>query len=88
MCFLLQQKQQFEVTMLETKVTASALSFSHVISSPLLFVQQREQRAPGDVLGHDGKLAGVVQTRSDKVDDAGVVEAAEDGDLPAEHVHV
>lgn len=58
------------------------------MSSPLLFVQQSEQRAPGDVLGDDGKLAGIVQTSPDKVDDAGVVEAAEDGDLPAEHVHV
>lgn len=58
------------------------------MSSPLLFVQQSEQRAPRDVLGDDGKLAGIVQTRPDKVDDAGVVEAAEDGDLPAEHVHV
>lgn len=51
-------------------------------------MQQGEQRAPGDVLGDDGKLARVVQTRPDKLDDAGVVEAAEDGDLPAEHVYV
>lgn len=51
-------------------------------------MQQGEQRASGDVLGDDGKLAGIVQTRPDKVDDAGVVEAAEDGHLPAEHVHV
>lgn len=57
-------------------------------SSPLLLVQQREQRASRDVLGDDGKLAGVVQARPHKLDDTGVVEATEDGDLPAEHVHV
>lgn len=51
-------------------------------------MQQVEQGASGDVLGDDGKLAGIVQTRPHKVDDAGVVEAAEDGHLPAEHVHV
>lgn len=57
-------------------------------SSPLLLVQQREQRASRHVLGHDGELAGVVQTRAHKGDDTGVVEATEDGDLSAEHVHV
>lgn len=62
--------------------------FATHTSSPLLFVQQREQRASGDVLGDDGKLAGVIQTCPDKVDDTGVIESAEDGDLPAEHVHV
>lgn len=51
-------------------------------------MQQREQRASRDVLGDDGKLAGVIQTRPDKVDDTGVIKSAEDGDLPAEHVHV
>lgn len=51
-------------------------------------MQQREQRASGDVLGDDGKLAGVIQTRPDKMNDTGVIESAEDGDLPAEHVHV
>lgn len=57
-------------------------------SSPLLLVQQREQRASRDILGYDGKLAGVIQTCSHKLDDTGVIEAAKDGDLPAEHVHV
>lgn len=57
-------------------------------SSPLLLVQQGEQRATRDVLRDDGKLAGVVQTSPDKVDDTGVIEATEDGDLSAEHVHV
>lgn len=51
-------------------------------------MQQREERASGDVLGHDGKLAGIVQTGPHKLDDAGVIEAAQDGDFPAEHVHV
>lgn len=51
-------------------------------------MQQREQRASRDVLGDDGKLAGVIQTCPNKVDDTGVIESAEDGDLPAEHVHV
>lgn len=59
-----------------------------VISSPLLLVQQGEERAPGDVLGDDGKLAGVIQTSPDKMDDTGVIEATEDGDLSAEHVYV
>ena len=57
-------------------------------SSPLLLVQQGEQRASRDVLGDNGELAGVVQTRPHKMDDTGVVEATEDGDLSAEHVHV
>ena len=57
-------------------------------SSPLLLVQQGEQGSSGDVLSDDGELAGVVHTRPHKMDDAGVVEATEDGDLPAEHVHV
>lgn len=57
-------------------------------SLPLLFVQQREQRASRDILGYDGKLAGVIQTRPHKLDDAGVIEATEDGDLSAEHVYI
>lgn len=57
-------------------------------SSPLLLVQQGEQRTSRDILGDDGKLAGVVQTGPNKVDDTGVVEATEDGNLSAEHVHV
>lgn len=56
--------------------------------SPLLLVQQREKRASRHVLGHNGKLAGVVQTSPHKLDNAGVIEATQDGDLPAEHVHV
>lgn len=55
---------------------------------PLLFMQQSEQRASGDVLGHDGKLAGVIQTGAYKLDDAGVIEATQDGDFSAEHVYV
>lgn len=51
-------------------------------------MQQSEQRASGDVLGHDGKLAGIIQTGPYKLDDAGVVEATQDGDFSAEHVHV
>lgn len=51
-------------------------------------MQQWEQGASRDVLGYDGELARVVQTRAHKLDDARVVEAAEDGDLSAEHVHV
>lgn len=51
-------------------------------------MQQGEQRAARDVLRDNGKLARIVQTRSDKLDDAGVIEATEDGDLSAEHVHV
>lgn len=58
------------------------------ISSPLLLVQQGEQGASRHVLGDDGKLAGVVQTRSHKLDDTGVVELAEDGHLSAEHVYI
>ncbi len=58
------------------------------ISSPLLLVQQREQRASRDILGYNSELTGVVQTRPHKLDDAGVVEATEDGDLSAEHVHI
>lgn len=56
--------------------------------SPLLLVQQGEQRASRDVLSDDGELTGVVQARPYKLDDARVVEAAEDGHLSAEHVHV
>lgn len=55
---------------------------------PLLFMQQSKQRASGDVLGHDGKLAGIIQTGPYKLDDAGVIEATQDGDLSAEHVYV
>ena len=51
-------------------------------------MQQREQGSSGHILGHDGKLAGVVQTGPHELDDTGVVEATEDGDLSAEHVHV
>lgn len=51
-------------------------------------MQQREQRASRDILGYNSKLAGVVQTGPHKLDDTGVVEATEDGDLSAEHVHV
>lgn len=56
--------------------------------SPLLLVQQGEQRASRDVLGDDGELTGVIQARAHKLDDAGVIEAAEDGNLSAEHVYV
>lgn len=55
---------------------------------PLLLVEQGEERSPRDVLGDNGKLAGVVQAGSHELDDTGVVQAAEDGNLPAEHVHV
>lgn len=51
-------------------------------------MEQREQRASRDILGHDGKLAGIVQTGPDKLNDAGVVKATQDGDLSAEHIHV
>lgn len=57
-------------------------------SSPLLLVQQGEQRASRDVLGDNGKLAGIVQTGSHKLDDTGVIEATEDGNLPAEHINI
>lgn len=57
-------------------------------SSPLLLVEEGEQGPAGHILGDDGELAGVVQTRPHELDDTRVVEAAEDGDLPAEHVHV
>lgn len=57
-------------------------------ASPLLLVQQGEQRASGDVLGDYGKLAGVVQTCPDEVNDTGVIESTEDGDLSAEHVYI
>lgn len=51
-------------------------------------MQQSEQRASGDVLGHNGKLAGIIQTGPYKLDDAGVIEATQDGDFSAEHVYV
>lgn len=51
-------------------------------------MEQGEERPPGDVLGDNGKLAGVVQAGSHKLDDTGVVQAAQDGNLAAEHVHV
>lgn len=68
--------------------TGTSCELQGVISSPLLLVQQREEWAPGDVLGDDGKLAGVIQTSPDKMDDTGVIEATEDGHLSAEHVYV
>lgn len=55
---------------------------------PLLLVEQGEEGSPRDVLGDNGKLAGVIQAGSHELDDAGVVQSAEDGDLAAEHVHV
>lgn len=55
---------------------------------PLLLVEQGEERSPGDVLGDNGKLAGVIQAGSHELDDTGVVQAAQDGNLTAEHVHV
>lgn len=58
------------------------------MSSPLLLMQQGEQRASRDVLGNDGELTGVIQARSHKLDDTGVIEATEDGNLSAEHVHI
>lgn len=58
------------------------------LSLPLLFMQQREQRTSRDILGHDGKLAGIIQTGPYELDDAGVVEATQDGDFSAEHVYV
>lgn len=51
-------------------------------------MQQGEQRASRDVLGDNGELTGVIQARAYKLDDAGVIEAAEDGNLSAEHVHI
>lgn len=51
-------------------------------------MQQREQRASGDILGHNGELAGVIQTGPHELDDTGVIEATEDGDFSAEHVHI
>lgn len=58
------------------------------ISLPFLFVQQSEQRASWDILGYNGKLARVIQTRPHKLDDTGVIEATEDGDLSAEHIYI
>lgn len=55
---------------------------------PLLFVEQGEERSPWDVLSDNSELAGVVQAGSHKLDDTWVVQAAEDGNFPAEHVHV
>lgn len=51
-------------------------------------MQEREQRASRDILGHDGKLAGIIQAGAYELDDAGVVEATQDGDFSAEHVYV
>ena len=51
-------------------------------------MEEGEQGTPGHILGDDGELAGVVQTRPHKLDDTRVVEPAEDGHLAAEHVHV
>lgn len=51
-------------------------------------MEQGEERPPRDVLGDNGKLAGVVQAGSHELDDTGVVQAAQDGNLAAEHVHV
>lgn len=51
-------------------------------------MQQGKQGAPRDVLGDDCKLAWVIQARPDELDDAGVIEATEDGNLSAEHVHI
>lgn len=56
--------------------------------SPLLLMQQGEQWASRDVLGNDGELTGVVQARPHKLDDTGVIEATEDGNLSAEHVYI
>lgn len=55
---------------------------------PLLLVEQGEEGSSGDVLGDNGKLAGVLQAGPHQLDDTGVVQAAEDGNLPAEHVHI
>ena len=51
-------------------------------------MEEGEQGSPGHILGDDGELAGVVEARPHKLDDARVVEPAEDGHLAAEHVHV
>lgn len=55
---------------------------------PLLLMEQGEERSPGDVLGDDGKLAGVIQAGSHELDDTGMVQSAENGNLTAEHVHI
>lgn len=51
-------------------------------------MEQGEEWSPRDVLGDNGKLAGVIQAGSHELDDAGMVQPAENGNLPAEHVHV
>lgn len=61
---------------------------SSVSDRPLLLVQQGEQGPSRHILGDDGELAGVVQTRTHKLDDAGVVETTQDGHLSTEHVHI
>lgn len=51
-------------------------------------MQQGEQWASRHILGNDGKLTGVVQTCSHKLDDTGMIEATEDGNLSAEHIYI
>lgn len=66
----------------------AAAALNHGMFSPLLLVQQREQRSSRHVLRYYGELTGVIQARSYKLDDTGVVETTQDGDLTAEHISV
>lgn len=55
---------------------------------PLLLMKEGEQGTPWYVLSDDGKLAGVIQAGTHKLNYTGMIEAAENGHLSAEHIHI
>jgi hypothetical protein len=55
---------------------------------PLLFMKEREQRTSRYVLSDHGKLAGIIQTSTHKLNYTGMVELAENGHLSAKHIHI
>lgn len=55
---------------------------------PLLFMKEGEQRAPWYVLSDDGKLAGIIQASTHKLNYTRMIELAENGHLSAKHIHI
>lgn len=51
-------------------------------------MKEGEERASWYVLRDNGKLAGVLQAGSHKLNHTRVVELAEDGHLSAKHIHI
>lgn len=58
------------------------------VTIPLLFMKEGEQGTPWYVLSDDGKLAGVIQASTHKLNDTWMIKPAENGHLSAKHIHI